>query len=430
MMASADTRTPDAASAIGLPLLVALGLLSMLGPFSTDAFLPALPTMAGELHAGNGQVQLSLTGVTLGMAFGQLLAGPLSDGIGRRMPFLIGSTAMTLAAVGAAVSPSLLVLVVCCAAMGLGASFGMVIGRAVVSDLADGPVMTRAFALMGTLIGLGPVLSPIFGVAVMWLWGWRAIFAGLGLLAAFGLALVAMLVPESLPVERRLDHAFRTLPRNALTALRSRTYLGGATVIWFGFVTQFAYIAASAFLVQSVLGLSPLVYAITFGVNGVGLIGAGLLTARLARSWSDRALMALGIGVQATGAAVVLVTALTGTVSAATLLPALFLIACSMGLVFGPATSFALQGLRHVSGTALAVIGSVQFLGAGLVSPLVEIGGDQNPVPFAVVVSIGVALAFAGWAIFTRPARAPLPQRPLAHRSGATTSEREHHGTT
>jgi len=409
MNAVADTRTPSATApaAIGHPLLIALGLLSMLGPFSTDAFLPALPTMAEELHAGNGQVQLSLTGVTLGMALGQLLAGPLSDGIGRRRPLLIGSTAMTLAAVGAAFSPSLIVLVACSAAMGLGASFGMVIGRAVVSDLADGPAMTRAFALMGTLIGLGPVLSPIFGVALMWLWGWRAIFAALGVLAALGLALVAVLVPESLPAERRVDHSFRTLPRNALTALRSRTYLGGATVIWFGFAAQFAYIAASAFLVQSVLGLSPLVYAITFGVNGVGLIGAGLLTARLARSWSDRALMALGLGVQATGAVVVLVTALTGTVSAVTLLPALFLVACSMGLVFGPATTFALQGLRHVSGTALAVIGAVQFLGAGLVSPLVEVGGDQDPVPFAVVVSVSVALAFTGWATLVSPSVSP-----------------------
>ncbi|GAA5026895.1 multidrug effflux MFS transporter [Microbacterium fluvii] len=421
-MSTDVTRAPHA-SAVGVPLLVALGMLSMLGPFSTDAFLPALPTMADDLHAQAGQVQLSLTGVTLGMAIGQLLAGPLSDGIGRRMPLLIGSAAMTVAAVGAAFAPSLVVLVACCAAMGLGASFGMVVGRAVISDLAEGAVLTRAYALLGTLIGLGPVLSPIFGVAVMWLWGWRAIFVGLGVLAAIGLALVAFLVPESLPHERRLAHPLRSLPRNAATALHSRAYLGGATVVWFGFVAQFGYIAASAFLIQSVLGLSPLVYAITFGVNGLGLIGAGLVTARLSATWSNRALMALGLGVQGLGAVIVLVTVLTGTVSAWTMLPALFLIACSMGLVFGPATSYALQDLRHVAGTALAVMGAVQFIGAGIVSPLVAIGGEHDPLPFALVVTGAVALAWLGWAVFS-------PRRTNPAHDAARTTEGGHHGTT
>lgn len=414
------TRTP----ALGTPMLIAIGMLSMLGPFSTDAFLPALPTMTTELAAGPGQMQLTLTGVTLGMAFGQLLAGPMSDGVGRRAPLLVGSAAMAAAAVGAAFSPSLPLLVLCCGAMGLGASVGMVVGRAVVSDLTEGAVMTRAYALLGTLIGLGPVLSPICGVAVMALWGWRAIFVMLGALAALGFALIAALVPESLPAARRLARPLRSLPTNAITALRSRAYLRGATVVWFGFIAQFGYIAASAFLIQSVLGLSPLVYAITFGVNGAGLIGAGLVTARLSATWSDQGLMALGLSVQTLGALIVLGTALTGTVTVWTLLPALFLIACSMGLIFGPATSYALQELRHVAGTALAVMGAVQFAGAGIVSPLVEIGGDENPLPFAMIVTAAVGLAWLGWTVFG-PSQATMSD---SHR-GERTAEGAHHGS-
>ncbi|MFT4052310.1 MAG: multidrug effflux MFS transporter [Microbacterium sp.] len=418
-----STTKATGASAVALPLLVALGVLSMTGPFSTDAFLPALPTMADDLQAPSGQVQFSLTGVTLGMAIGQLLAGPLSDGIGRRMPLLIGSAVSTLAACGAAFAPSLPVLVACCAAMGLGVSFGMVIGRAVLSDLADGPALTRAFALLGTLISLGPVLSPCVGVLVMSAWGWRAIFLALGLLGAVGLVLVATLVPESLPPRGRIARPLRTLPANARRALRSRAYLGGASVVLFGFVAQFAYISASAFLIQSVLQLSAVVYAITFGVNGVGLITAGLIAARLARTWSDRGMMALGLTVQGAGAAVVLVTALTGTVSAWTLLPALLLIASSMGLVFGAATSYALQGLRHVAGTALAVIGAAQFVGAGLVAPLVTIGGDQDPRPFAIIVTAAVTLAWTGWAVFRDDGTTE------AHRVDAPATEGETHGT-
>lgn len=390
------------AGRVALPLLIALGGVSMLGPFSTDAFLPALPHMAGDLHATIAQLQLSLTGVTLGIAVGQLFAGPLSDGVGRRVPLLIGSAAMGAAALGAAFAPSLVVLVACCAALGLGASFGMVIGRAVISDLADGQAMTRAYAVLGTLIGLGPVLSPLFGVAVMALWGWRAVFVGLGVLAAGGFTLLATLVPESLPAGRRVAHPLRSLPRNAVTAFRSRAYVGGAIVIWFGFIAQFGYIAASAFLVQSVLGLSPFVYALTFGVNGLGLIAAGLLTARLSVTWTPRAIIALGLGAQGLGALIALVTTLTDTVTVWTMLPALFLLAASMGLVFAPATSVALTGLRHVAGTALAIIGAVQFVGAGIVSPLVALGGEEDPRPFAVIVGMAVAVAWGGWMMLGR----------------------------
>lgn len=375
----------------------------MLGPFGTDAFLPALPAMSDDLMAAPGTIQLSLTGFTLGMALGQLFAGPLSDGAGRRGPLLVGSAAMTVAAVGAALAPNLVLLVACCAAMGLGASFGMVLSRAVLSDLADGPALTRSYAVLGTLTGLGPVISPIAGVALLYAFGWRGIFVGLAVFAAVCLAAVAVFVPESLPHDRRLSRPFRMLPGNAAAALRSRTYLGGATVIWCGFAGLFAYIAASAFLIQGVLGLSPFAYSLIFGVNGVGLIAGGIVTARLASRWSDRAVMALGLTLEGAGALVVLVTALTGTVSAWTLLPALFLIASCMGFLFGPGTTYALHGLRHVAGTALAIIGAVQFVGAGIVSPLVELNGPADPLPFAIVVSTCVALAWVGWLVFRAP---------------------------
>ncbi len=419
-------------SAVGVPLLVALGALTMMGPFGTDAYLPALPTMAGDLDAGNGQVQLALTGFTLGMALGQLFTGPLSDGIGRRVPLLIGSAVMAIAGIGAAFAPDLPVLVCCCAAMGLGAYFGMVITRAVLSDLAEGAVLTRSFALLGTLTGLGPVLSPIFGVAVMALWGWRAIYLGLAVLSAICFLLVALLVPESLPAQRRVANALRALPRNTAAAFRSRTYLGGAIIIWFAFAGQFAYIAASAFLIQSVLGVSPLGYSIVFGINGAGLILAGLVTARLSGRWRERSIIALGLSIEGAGALVVLVTVLTGTVSAVTMLPALFLIGCSVGLVFGPSTTYALQGLRHAAGSALAVIGAVQFVGAGIVSPLVEIAGDRNPLPFAIVVSVAVVLAWTGWLVFrpNRPgAESKAEFKSRAHHGGARTTEGESHGS-
>lgn len=375
--------------------------------------------MADDLGAAPGTIQLCLTGFTLGMALGQLFAGPLSDGAGRRGPMLIGSTVATLAAVAGAFAPNLTLLVACCAAMGIGASFGLVVSRAVLADMVDGPALTRSYALLGTLTALGPIISPIIGVALLYLFGWRGIFVALAVLAALCFVAVTIFVPESLPRERRLSRSLRTLPRNALVAFRSRTYLGGATVLWFGFAGLFAYIAASPFLIQGVLGLSPLAYSIIFGVNGVGLVLGGIITARLSKKWSERTIMTLGLGLESLGALIVLVCTLSGVLSAWTLLPALFLIASCMGFLFGPGTSYALHGLRHVAGTALAIIGAVQFVGAGIVSPLVELNGDQDPLPFALVVSACVALAWVGWIVF----RTPQP----AHSSQLT--EGAPHGT-
>ncbi|MFT4228913.1 MAG: multidrug effflux MFS transporter [Microbacterium sp.] len=406
---ASDARPPDIGAQAGRGLaasaLVTMGALTMLGPYSTDAFLPALPQISVEFAVSGGSAQLALTGITIGMAVGQLFAGPLSDGWGRRGPLLAGSAAMALASVGAALADSMLALVIWCSAIGLSASFGGVVSRAVVSDSVTGPRLVSAYAVLGTLVGIGPVISPTIGVVLMTVWGWRGIFVALAVMAAACLVALVFAVPESLPAPRRVQHPLRSLPRNTVVAVRKPTYLSGAGHMCFGFAVMFAYIAGSSFLVQSVLGLSAAVYAVMFGLNGVGLILAGIITARLSRRRKAHDIIAIGLTMQATAAVLVLTTALTGTVSAWTLFPALTLIAASMGFVFGPSTSIALHGLQHVAGTALAVAGTVQFVFAGIVAPLVAIGGERNPVPFAVIVAIGTALGWACWAAFRPAAR-------------------------
>lgn len=407
---------PGTGSAVRLTgvVLGTLGALTMLGPFGTDAYLPALPAIRTDLATGAGATQLTLTGYSVGMAVGQLVAGPLSDAMGRRRPLLVGSAGMVVGGVIGAVAPNLAMLVAGCFAMGLCAAVGIVAGRAVVADLAQGPALTRGYALLGTLTGLGPVLGPLGGVVLMSLFGWRGIFAGLAVAAAGCCAAVACLVPESLPTDRRVRGGSRAMLRNAGAALRDRDYLCGATVIWFGFGALFAYIAASAFVIQTVLGFSPSTYSLIFAANGVGLIIAGLLCARLTGRCSDRALMATGLAIESAGVLTITVATVGGWIGPWTVLPGMFAIAASMGFIFGPATSGALAGLRHVAGTALAILGAVQFVIAGVVSPLVEFGSDTGP--FALVSSICVALAWVGFRIF-RPrstAGAPAPNRILA----------------
>lgn len=378
-------------------ILTILGALSLFAPLGTDAFLPALPVMAQDLHSNASGVQLALSGFTIGMAAGQLLAGPISDAVGRRRPILVGAVGVAIVALTAALATNATALVVSCAAIGLFAAVGIVVSRAMVADLAHGPALTRAYSMLGMLTAVGPVLGPLFGVALMLLFGWRGIFVGIAAaaLACFTFSLVVL--PESHPPEQRAHGGLRTLGRNLATVLRSRTFLGSASIIWLAFSSLFAYISASSFVVQTVLGFSAVGYTLVFAINGVGMIATGLLTVRFSARLPGRTIVAFGLGMQAVGAVIIIVSSVAGVVSSWVLLPGMMLIASSMGFIFGPCSAAALHGLRHASGTALALIGSFQFLFAGLAAPLVGVAGEDAVLPFGIVVATCAGLAWTAW---------------------------------
>lgn len=380
-------------------LLVLLGSITLFGPIGTDAFLPALPQMATALAAPASSVQLALTGFTAGMALGQLVAGPVSDAVGRRRPLLVGTVGMAAASLSAALAGTATALVVSCAAMGLFAAVGIVVSRATVADLAHGSALTRAYALLGTLTGIGPVLGPLIGVALLLVFGWRGIFVGLGVFAAAGFVAALVRLPESRPPDQRSRGGLRTFVRNLSTVLRTRTFLAAAGILWITFAAMFAYISASSFVMQVALGFSALGYTVAFSVNGLGLIAAAAITARLSGRIADRRIVAIGLSSMSLGACLVLAGATIVPASAWILLPGMFVLASSMGFIFGPCSAMALFGLRHASGTALALLGAVQFLLAGLVAPLAGIAGEDEVLPFALVVAACVVVAWAVWSM-------------------------------
>ncbi|MFT4210331.1 MAG: Bcr/CflA family efflux MFS transporter [Microbacterium sp.] len=389
------------AGGVGIAPLLTLGAVATLGPLGTDAFLPALPDMGRDLDVAAATVQLTLSAYTVGMAAGQLVAGPLSDMVGRRLPLRAGLSLMAVGAWSAAFSVDATMLVACCAAMGVGASFSTVTGRAVISDRVDRARLARTYAMLGTLTSLGPILGPLAGVALSSVWGWRSIFITLGLLAAACLVSCIVGIPESLRRSSRDTAALRALPRRVGRALRSRAYARGATVIWFGFGGMFAYVASSSFLLQETLGMSGLTYAGAYALNGIALICAGLLSARLLRRLRPQVVMALGLAVESTGALLMVVALVSGAITPALVLPALTLIACSMGFLFGPAMAYGLRDLRDAAGTALGLLGTVQFLIAGIVAAIAASG--TVVVSFTATVTVSLVIAWSGWLLFRDP---------------------------
>src|SRR3954453_12470327 len=233
-------------------LILLLGSLTALGPFTVDAYLPAFPDIAADLGSSAGSVQLTLTAALAGLALGQLLVGPLSDRFGRRRPLLIGGAAYTAASLACAAAPNVETLSVLRAVQGLSGAAGVVIARAVVRDLYEGIAAVPFFSRLMLVSGLAPVLAPVLGSLVLQVATWRQVFLGLAALGALLLGAVTLLYRETLPEDRRTAGGLAVTGRILRFLTRDRVFVGYALASGLGFAAMFAYIAGSPFVVQDV----------------------------------------------------------------------------------------------------------------------------------------------------------------------------------
>ena len=195
-------------------VIVVLTTLSAIGPLATDMYIPAFPEVASELSTTASRMQLTITAFFLGTASGQVVAGPLSDRMGRRAPLLIGIILCLLASIGCALAPSVEVLLMLRVLQGIGGGFGMVLGRAVLIDMTDGPELFRSMNIMQGVGGVAPIVAPLLGGIILVFGQWREIFLVIAAMSLISLLGVLFLIPESLPVSRRHSGGFRTFLRN------------------------------------------------------------------------------------------------------------------------------------------------------------------------------------------------------------------------
>lgn len=378
-------------------LLVTLALLSAVAPFATDLYLPAFPTMVADLHTSATSVQLTLTAFLAGLALGQLLFGPLSDRFGRVPPLVAGAMVCVFASVATVFAPTVEVLVAARFAQGFAGAAGMVIGRAIISDLATGKAAARAFSLMMIVAGVAPVVAPLAGGLLVAPIGWRGALAVIFGLSTLMLAAVLLIVRETHTEHRRAElRSTRATMGSPLRDLTSRTFFGYAMAFCFAFATMMAYISASPFIYQTMMGMSAGEYGAMFGVNALTLLSASALSARLTARYEVRRLASVGLATGFVAAVTLLVVTLSGIPAGWLALPLLVTVG-SMGLVFGNTTALALGATPRVAGTASAVLGATQFGLAAGVSPLVSIAGEHTAVPAAIVMVFSSSLALVGF---------------------------------
>lgn len=376
------------ATGLSSQLLVTLGAISILGPFGTDVYLPAFPQIATSLQASAAGVQLTLTAYTVGMALGQLGMGSLSDRLGRKPLIVLGCLIMFAASAVAAVAQNLALLILCCGFIGLAASAAMVCGRAMISDLATGHEAAKGFSVLGILAGVGPILGPVGGALIMQVAGWRSIFGSLAALAlALGL-LAFFALPETLHPAKRHSGGLGAMFSTMGQVIRNKNFLLHAIVLWCGFAMMFAYISASPFVLQNVFGLTPLQYTLDFGANGVALMTTGAISATLIKRVGPSAQVRIGVAMQLVAAAVLVIPFILGELPLWAVIVAFALVPASLGFVFGSVTALALADMRHAAGTALALMGALQFVLAGIAAFVVGLGGATAVAPMVWLLAV------------------------------------------
>ncbi|QYR19430.1 multidrug effflux MFS transporter [Paenibacillus sp. sptzw28] len=391
IMADMQTNAEEAAAeplrrSKRLWMAIILGSLASFGPLSLDMYLPALPAIGDDLHTSASLIQLSLTACMLGLSLGQLFAGPLSDIRGRRLPLIAGLIVYAVSSVLCVYAPSIWTFVGLRFIQGMAGAAGIVISRAVVRDLYSGTEMTKFFALLMLVNGAAPILAPVVGAQILQITNWRGVFAVLAVIGAVMAAAVCLGFRETLPPERRMSGGIRTTFTAFGRLLGNRTFMGFALTQGLVMAAMFAYIAGSPFVLQDIFGLSPQMYSLCFAVNGLGIIIASQATGRLAARVGESKLLAAGLSIAAGGGALLLAAAAAG-IGLYTILPALFLIVSSVGIVSTSTFALAMQNQGQAAGSASALLGLLSFIFGGVAAPFVGIAGSGTAVPLAIVIA-------------------------------------------
>ncbi|MBT2117968.1 multidrug effflux MFS transporter [Dyella sp. LX-66] len=383
-----------------------LGLLSAIGPFAIDMYLPALPTIREALHTDVDTAQLSLMVFFAAVGIGQLIYGPVSDMVGRKPPIYFGLVLFALGSIGCAMAPDIHTLIAFRFVQGLGACAGMVIPRAIVRDMHTGHDAAQLMSLLMLVFSVSPILAPLTGSLVIRLASWRGIFWTVAVAAVLGLVLAATALKETRPREARVASNVRSALSAYGTLLRDPHYLGLVFICSFGVASFFAYLANSSFVLIDHYGLSPTLYGLAFSVNAVAFIGAAQFTGGLGKRYGlPRLVRTAVVGYSVVMMALLLLN-IAGIDNLGVLMALLFVGYGFLGLVMPSSAVLALEEHGKIAGTASALLGTIQFGTGALVIGIVGrfLDGTARPMLAGIAACSVIALVLAQRTLRHRPA--------------------------
>lgn len=375
--------------------IILLGALTALGPFTIDLYLPAFPVLEEDFQTTATAIQLTLTGTMIGFAIGQLVVGPLSDKVGRRLPLIAVTALHVLASIAAAFAPDLLLLGLTRVLMGIGAAAGGVVAMAIVRDLFGGRRLVVMLSRLALVSGVAPVVAPLIGSALLEVMPWQGIFVVLACYGAVMLLSAVVFIPETLPKARRQERGSTTVWQRYRSVLSDRVFLGVLIIGGMTFSGLFSYLSASPFLFQQTHGLNAQEYGWLFAVNSVGVVVGVQTASRLAARFGPQWVLAFSTGTLFVSGAAIIVTDQLGLGLWGTVIP-LFVFMTACGFTFPCAQVLALDRHGAAAGTAASILGATNFGVAAIISPVVGLISAGSGITATSMAAVMVGCAVFG----------------------------------
>ncbi|SFN09991.1 multidrug effflux MFS transporter [Variovorax sp. OV329] len=394
-------------------MALVLGLLSAIGPFAIDMYLPALPAIGASLHADIAAVQMSLTVFFLALGIGQLLYGPVSDMLGRKPPLYFGLAMFVAASVGCAMAQSVDTLVLLRFLQGLGAAAGMAIPRAVVRDLHTGTDAARLMSLLMLVFSVSPILAPLAGSGVIALSSWRGVFWVVAVAGVAGILMMMAMLRETRGPEHRLDSSLGGALRAYWLLLRDPHYLGLVFIGSFAMGGFFVYLANSSFVFIDHYGLTPTQYSLAFGVNAAGFIGTSQFTGALGERIGLVPLVRRAVLACCMVMVLLMAYFLAGGDNFWVLIGLYFAASAFMGFVIPTTGVLALEAHGAIAGTASALMGTLQMLTGALMMGAIAVFTNGSPIAMVAGMTLGAGIALVlTWFTLGSERMNALPVRP------------------
>ena len=386
-----------------------LGLLSCIGPFSIDMYLPAMPQIARGLNADVAGVQTTISAYFLAFGIAQLVYGPWADQSGRKPPLYLGVAIYLVGTAGCYLAPSIGALIAWRFVQALGAAAVMVVPRAIIRDMHTGHEATRMMAAIMLVISVSPMLAPLAGSAVIAVADWRAIFGVLAIAGVISLLMIAFLLPETLRQEDRVPVSAGRLLSGARHLLGDRVFMGLTFTGGFGMASFFVFLASASFVYTGQFGLTPTQFSLAFAANAIGFFSASQMAATLGQRFGARRVVLWATAGFAVFALLTLAVVTAGIGGLPLLIAGLFMGNACLGLVIPTTMVMALDPHGEIAGLASSLGGTLQMLAGGAVVMLSGPFFDGTAVPMvaAIAVCALASLALALW-VLLRPLPAEL----------------------
>lgn len=383
-----------------IKMALILGLLSWVGPFAIDMYLPAMPAISEDLGASISASQWTLMSFFIAFGICQLFYGPASDVFGRKPPLYFGLSIFGLASMGCAFAPTIEWLIALRFVQGVGAAAVMSIPRAVIRDRYTGIEATRLMSTIMLVMAVSPMLAPLMGSAIIVPFGWRAVFLAVAVATVLALLLTGFALKETLAPADRAPFRFNAMMSAFGVLFRDPGYMGLTLIGGMGMASFFAFLATASFLYTGYYGLTPFQFSFAFALNALGFFITSQLAANLGARFGSITVVKWAVAGYAISACLMFILVALGNDSFPLLVALLIITYAFLGLVVPTSMVLSLEEHGPIAGTAAALGGTLKMMLGALAIAVISVVFDGTPLMLTAAIAL-CSVAAAGLSLLT-----------------------------